>query len=124
VSYIRIFAPPHSDTNSVEPSGETRHVYGSAGRLIVCCTMPVFDDADQHAEDVNSEQPRAIRRDGEAADETLRHRVGTVRSLARHQHRAASTRSSPRTSIFVLYVGRGSPFSLVTFGSRSAVTAT
>src|ERR1043166_7708100 len=35
------FAPPQSDTYSVEPSGDTRHEYGSAGSATVRITRPL-----------------------------------------------------------------------------------
>ena len=39
-SNISTFAPPQSETNSVEPSGDTTHVYGSAGQLDRALHMP------------------------------------------------------------------------------------
>ncbi len=41
-SNISTFAPPHSDTNTVLPSGDIRQVYGSTGKSMVFVTSPVF----------------------------------------------------------------------------------
>src|SRR5262245_19269962 len=49
---------------------------------------PDIDDAHPLPEDVDGEQRGAVRRERDAADETLRHRLRSIRSVRRHRHRA------------------------------------
>ena len=70
-SNMSTFAPPHSDTNSVLPSRESRHVYGSAAKLRGGDDLGAGRDRSRGPADRRAVSHRApaIRADCQAGDE-------------------------------------------------------
>ena len=68
---------------------------------------PHVDHAEDLAEDVHREEARAVGGDGEAADETLWNRLGTIRSLRGCFHRSSEHEIRPARQAGFFRPGRG-----------------